>query len=92
MSDDYSWYGPYCSVVIRYTHGKLSVDDIMSASDKLNDDIWIDALDAKSRPFFIDCYAEINSQEAPKGWYLEGERIPRQKQYNRSLWNRLFGN
>ena len=36
-SDDFSWYADFCKVVRNYTHEKLTVYEIMAATDKLSD-------------------------------------------------------
>lgn len=36
-SDDFSWYGSFCKVVGEYVHGKLTVREIMEATDKFSD-------------------------------------------------------
>lgn len=36
-ADNYRWYGPYCAAVDHYTDGKLTVAEIMTATDKLSD-------------------------------------------------------
>lgn len=40
-ADRNRWWGPFCAVVSRYTHGKLSVGEIMRTMEQLYDNPWL---------------------------------------------------
>lgn len=70
-ADNYSWYGPYCEVVSRYVNGKLSIGDILSATDKLND------LLTKGLPGF--CEVPLAKKDRIQGQIRAMEFIPETK-------------
>lgn len=70
-ADNYSWYGPYCEVVSRYVNGKLSIGDILSATDKLND------LLTKGLPGF--CEVPLAKKDRIQGQIRAMEFLPETK-------------